>query len=121
MCARGVEDLPFHNRAAQRVRTGLFSRQKRAEIALLESIDRGGVSKTRQYSGPELQPIEVCEEERLVAPIVDFGDIHGPAGSKPEGIAPLLGDLVGEESAGVQCVVCKVFVQAPVQLFRSRL
>ena len=119
MCARGVEDLPFHNRAAQRVRTGLFSRQKRAEIALLESIDRGGVSKTRQYSGPELQPIEVCEEEGLVAPIIDFGDIDRSAGRKAEGIAPLLGYLLRKEPAGVQRVVCKVFVEAALQLFRA--
>src|SRR5262249_5521975 len=97
---------------------------KGAEVSGFEGVGWGGVSKARQYTGTEAGPIEVHEEERLVAPVVKLRKDHRPAGGKSEIVVAhrrLAQRLLSKKAAGGENVVGEVLVQASMQGVGSRL
>ena len=88
--AGGIEDLPSRNRRPRASVPASGAGEQRAEVALLERIDRRRVAEAGQHAGAELQPVQVGEEERLVAPVVDLGNVYRSADRETEGIAALL-------------------------------
>src|SRR5213594_2052696 len=85
-----IEDLPLEDRPAENIRADLSAGEQSAEVTLLEGIDRSRVAEAGEDTGTEFKPVEVDEEERLVAAIVYLGDEHGAAHRQAERIASLL-------------------------------
>ena len=65
-----IEDLPVEERPAERVGADLAAGQQRAEVAVLERVDRRRVAEAGNRARPDPRVVEVREEERAVPAVV---------------------------------------------------
>src|SRR6185437_8240399 len=98
--------------------------QQRAEIAVLEGVDRRRVAEAGQHAGAQPRVVVVDEEERLVVPVV-AGELDRPAErGAVVGVAEGRGSgsrLLREEPGRIELVIREVPVPGTAVRVRARL